>query len=137
MFTPPAGALPWPASLSEPTLGGGLGPLELPDGIYYWLWPSGVLRLLARVTRGQLEEWVSAAESQDSGCHCCESYPRSAQRYYSNGTQEDFSPWDDNSPPYEAEQPFAVWLATVVGSVGRMPIGPGRDPDAQPVYQPA
>lgn len=119
MFTPPAGARPWPASQSEPTLGGGLGPLELEDGLYYWLWPSGALRLMARVTRGQIEEWVSAAESQDCGCHCSENYPRSAQRYYSNGTQEDFSPWDDDSPAYPAEQPFAVWLARVVGSVGR------------------
>lgn len=140
MFQVPAGAQLWPDSQQEPTLDGGLGPLELKDGIYFLNWPGGTLRLLARVWRGRVEEWVTASEAQDSGCCCSETYPRSAQRYYNNGTQEDFSPWDDNSPPYPAEQPFAEWLAAQAGSVCGQPappaavvIAPGADRSELPI----
>ena len=128
MFEPPNGALLWPDSQSEPDLDGGLGPLELEDGLYYRLWPEGALRLLAFVSQGRVRQWVRASQSQDSGCCCSEDYPRSAQRYYQNGTQEDFSPWDDNSPPYPAERTFASWLRAQVDGLSRPPDRPAEAP---------
>ena len=130
MFEPPNGSLVWPDSPSEPDLDGGLGPLELKDGLYFRLWPEGTLRLLARISDGRVREWVRASQSQDSGCCCSEDYPRSAQRYYQNGTQEDFSPWDDSSPAYLAERPFAAWLREQVESLGRPPADPAPAPVA-------
>ncbi|MFN8606946.1 MAG: hypothetical protein U0931_05410 [Vulcanimicrobiota bacterium] len=124
MFEPPPGSQPWPEWLSQPDLDGDLGPLELADGLYYRLWPEARLRLLARVSRGRVLHWVSASESQDSGCVCSEDYPRSAQRYYSNGTIEDFNPWDDDSPAYAADRPFSAWLKVQIYRLGQPPAQP-------------
>jgi hypothetical protein len=97
----------WSSEVKEPEWGHSQSPVALRDGRYYSRWPSGAIRLLAHVKDGYLESWIRLNESSSAGDSCRGWF---AQRYYSNGRLENFSPYDDDSPPFPANSTFGEWV---------------------------
>lgn len=97
----------WNPEVKEPEWGHSQSPVALRNGRYCSRWPSGALRLLAQVKDGYLESWIRLNEASTAGDSCRGWF---AQRYYSNGQMENFSPYDDDSEPFPATSTFGEWV---------------------------
>lgn len=124
--TAPSEAAPWPERIAEPQFSGPPPALDVPDGLYCSVHPSGRLRLLAKVWRGRLEQWLRLEDGTPAGCYKTEGSPWFGQRFYAEGLVEDFARDDDTSKPYPAEETFLEWAS---GHRERMVAPPGPMPD--------
>lgn len=105
---------PWPADLPEPKALGTSKVVRLPDGLYEARWPSGRRRLVAFVEGGRVRRWLTLEDGPQAGCL---DIGNTAQRYSADGRMENFSPWDDSSPPYAAPISFRDWVAEALREV--------------------
>lgn len=105
----PSESKPWPAGYPEPK------PLEAPvecpveDGFYYSCYADGQLRLLTQVRKGRTLTWLNLEHGTPAGCDTSE-LVHCAQRYYANGQMEDFNPWNDSDPAYDAPETFESFV---------------------------
>lgn len=118
----PPGARLWPKSEPLPV------PPNRPDcaiadGIYYRLFEDGQLQLVAWV-EDKAMVYLRLDQGKASGYFHVH---LGGEQYFEDGRMEDFSPWDDDSPPYFVEQSFEEWVRA---SLQRFP-GFGRAAIAQ------
>ncbi len=131
----PEGALEWPARLEEPWPLRPPPALDVPDGCYYSRHPSGSLRLVAVIQRGQLAGWLRLEESPPSGYFRLEGSPWFAQRYHADGQLEDFSRDDDTSAPYPAELSLDQWAERLLERLTHRPKVPAWWLEQQRQYE--
>jgi len=107
----PADTKPWPEGLPEPVPHGeAIAAKKRKEGHYCSRWPGGGIRVFGIIEAEFLVEWIYIEESQDAGYARSDRSPWCAQRYFANGTVEEFNMWDDVSKPYEAGMTFEEWL---------------------------
>lgn len=114
----PPQAKEWPNSVTVPVPPNRPGDMP-PDGVYYKLFEDGQLQLVAWVEKGQMI-YLRLDRGQASGYFHVH---LGGEQYFADGRMEDFSPWDDDSPPYFVEQSFEDWVRA---SLVRFP-GLGRE----------
>ncbi|MFN8613194.1 MAG: hypothetical protein U0931_36990 [Vulcanimicrobiota bacterium] len=101
----PSQARPWPAKMALPTPPNRPGQVP-PDGVYYKLFGDGQLQLLAWAEKGQMI-YLRLEYGRAAGFFHVH---MGGEQYFEDGRMEDFSPWDDSSPPYYVEKSFADWV---------------------------
>lgn len=91
----------------------------LEDGVYHRFFEDGQLQLVAWAEKGQMI-YLRLDRGKASGYFHVH---LGGEQYFEDGRMEDFSPWDDDSPPYFVEQSFEDWVRA---SLVRFP-GLGRE----------
>ncbi|MBX3167419.1 MAG: hypothetical protein KF760_08400 [Candidatus Eremiobacteraeota bacterium] len=114
----PPRAQDWPAALPVPVPPN--RPSQTPpDGVYFRLFEDGQLQLVAWSEKEQMI-YLRLDQGKASGYFHVH---LGGEQYFEDGRMEDFSPWDDDSPPYFVEQSFEDWVRA---SLVRFP-GLGRE----------
>lgn len=109
----PPRSKPWPESVALPVPPNRASALP-PDGVYTRCYGDGQLQLVAWVEKGQMI-YLRLEHGRAAG-HL--NMHLGGENYYDDGRMEDFSAWDDDSPPYFVEQSFEEWVRA---SLARFP----------------
>lgn len=88
--------------------------VEPSAGCYYTLYPSGQLQSVFRVSAHGPTLNLRLEDGRAEGKIVEGSF---AEQYYEDGRLEDFSPYDDTSPPYLTELSFVEWVEKALAQI--------------------